>query len=189
MTPFENFEDESTYLTDRPVRTRGCDCPGCTQTGDFRAPKARDQLNDYYWFCIDHVREYNRQWDYFAGMSENDIETHIRKASVWDRPSWPFSGARVAEHNIREEVMREFFSDDKTETPPAPPMPKSERDALIMLELTPPVAFAAIKAQYRILVKRHHPDANGGSADSEEKFKNINQAFAVLKQLYGTDEG
>jgi len=183
------FEDSYFEFSDRPVKLRGCDCPGCSQPGDYRAPKNRDQLDQYFWFCLDHVRDYNRQWDYFAGMSVNDIETHVRKAAVWERPSWPIGGGwRAREQNIRDEVMREFFSEAADAPPPTQPMPKVERDALLLLELTPPVSFAAIKAQYRILVKRHHPDANGGSPESEERFKNINQAFTVLKHIYGTDE-
>ncbi len=182
------FEDSYFEFSDRPVKQRGCDCPGCAQTGDYRAPKNRDQLTDYYWFCLDHVRDYNRQWDYFAGMSVDAIEAHIRKASVWERPSWPLGGGRVREQDIRDTVMREFFNDGMKEEAAAPAMPKAERDALVALDLAPPVTFAAIKAQYRLLVKRHHPDANGGSFESEEKFKNINQAFTVLKRLYGVEE-
>ncbi len=182
------FEDSSFVLSDRPVTLRGCDCPGCNQPGDFRAPKSRDQLDHYYWFCLDHVRDYNRQWDYFAGMSMHDIETHVRKASVWERPSWPISGMRAREQSIRDAVMRDFFSDGPEAPPPTQAMPKVERDALVALELVPPVSFTAIKTQYRIMVKRHHPDANAGSPESEEKFKNLNQAFTVLKEIYGTEE-
>lgn len=191
MPPFENsfLKESDIFLTDRPVKLRGCDCPGCGQAGDYRAPKSRDHLTDYYWFCLDHVRDYNKQWDYFAGMSVDDIEHHVRKATVWERPTWPLGGMRAREQQIRDTVMNEFFSDGTDAPPPPQPMPKNERDALAVLELTPPITFAAIKAQYRLLVKRHHPDANGGSAVSEEKFKNINQAFTTLKELYGEQEG
>jgi len=182
------FEDSLFATSDRPVKQRSCDCPGCMGTGDYRAPQSRDHLTDYYWFCLDHVREYNKQWDYFAGMSQDDIEAHVRKSGVWDRPSWPLGSWRLREQNIRDEVMREFFSEETAKEQSSPAMPKAERDALLILELTPPATFTAIKAQYRLLVKRHHPDANSGSPESEETFKNINQAFTVLKHIYGTDE-
>ena len=64
-------------------------------------------------------------------------------------------------------------------------MPKAEREALAALELKPPVDFAAIKAQYRVMVKRYHPDLHQGSGEAEEKFKGINQAFTMLRQIYG----
>jgi len=181
------FDDRYFETLDRPVRTRACDCPGCDGIGDYRAPKTR-ALTDYYFFCLDHVRAYNAAWDYFAGMTGTEIETHVRAATVWERPSWPMGEWRVREKNLREEVMRAFFSDATADMPPAPPMPQAEREALAVLELIPPVAFTAIKAQYRVLVKRHHPDANGGSIDAGEKFKSINQAFAVLRKIYDVDD-
>lgn len=180
MTSFENSWPD---YDDRPVPLRACDCPGCAQIGEYRAPKNRD-LTEHYWFCLDHVRDYNKRWDYFAGMSADEIEAQIRKATVWERPSWPIGNWRTREQNLREEVMREFFDGGDSETFHPPPMPLAEREALEALELTPPVTFAAIKMQYRALVKVHHPDANGGSREAEEKFKSINQAFTVLKRIY-----
>jgi hypothetical protein len=67
---------------------RGCDHPGCAAGGDFRAPKSRLDLNHYYWFCLEHVRTYNSAWNYYAGMSEPEIEAEIRRDTVWQRPSW-----------------------------------------------------------------------------------------------------
>ena len=187
MKPFRHLAFE-----DRPVRVRGCDSPGCNQPGDFRAPRRRD-APEYYWFCLPHVREYNSNWDYFAGMSPADIEAHIRRSTVGDRPSWPLGEWRQHEQSIRDKAMHEFFGDGFTranEAPPAsPPMSSAERDALAVLELVPPVDLTAIKAQYRLLVKRHHPDANGGSHVAEERFKSITLAFAALREIYEEGEG
>jgi hypothetical protein len=180
------YPDTIFETLDRPVKTRACDCPGCIEPADYRAPKTR-ALTDYYWFCLAHVREYNAAWDYFAGMSGADIETHVRAAMVWDRPSWPMGPQRERERQMRENIFREFFADGPV-ADKAPPMPKAERDALNALELTPPVDFMAIKAQYRVLVKRHHPDLHNGSRDAEEKFKNINLAFTTLRRIYETDD-
>jgi hypothetical protein len=183
MPPFENV----TY-DDRPVRVRSCNSPGCVNAGDYRAPRNRE-LTDYYWFCLDHVREYNRSWDFFAGMNPGQVEAYNRSATVWERPSWPMGEWRQREQELRDAVQREFFGETpRGPTPSGPPMSKAEQDAMVMLELSPPVSFIDIKAQYRVLVKKHHPDANGGSRDAEERFKNINQAFAVLRQIYDSDE-
>src|SRR5271169_3382390 len=67
---------------------RVCDHPACEAGGDFRAPKSRLELRDYYWFCLDHVRAYNAAWNYYAGMSDTEIEAEIRSDTVWQRPSW-----------------------------------------------------------------------------------------------------
>lgn len=174
------------YGLDRPVLVRGCDCPGCSAPGDFRAPRDRT-LSSYYFFCLEHVRDYNSRWDYFSGMTGGEIEGYIRGVATWERPTWPL-GQAAREQQMRDAVMQEFFADEATApVSPSPSIPKVARDALAQLELAPPVDFVAIKAQYRTLVKRHHPDANGGSREAEEKFKTINQAFAVLKEFFGED--
>lgn len=182
----QSYDDRYFETLDRPVKTRGCDCPGCGETGDYRAPKNR-ALSDYYFFCLNHVRVYNAAWDYFAGMTGADIENHIRNATVWERPTWPMGEWRKREQELRDKVMREFFSEADMD-PPAPAMPQVERDALAVLELNPPVTFAVIKTQYRALVKRYHPDLHGGSVEASEKFKGINQAFAVLRGIHGSED-
>jgi len=188
MAAFIAFSVET---SDRPVRLRNCDCAGCGQPGDFRAPKSRDRLMDYFWFCLDHVRDYNRHWDYFAGMSMREIETYVRSATVWDRPSWPLGqagNAGASEQKLRDKAMDEFFAEGVApppSSPASPVLPKAERDALTALELAPPTDLTAIKTRYRLMVKRYHPDLHGGSRAAEEKFKSINQAFTLLRQIYG----
>ncbi len=66
-----------------------CDIPGCTEAGAFRAPKSRSQLNDYHWFCLDHVRAYNAGWDFYKGMSPAEVEAQLRADTAWQRPTWP----------------------------------------------------------------------------------------------------
>ncbi|MBI1273731.1 MAG: DnaJ domain-containing protein [Alphaproteobacteria bacterium] len=194
-------KDAALYGLDRPVKLKACDCPGCSEAGLYRAPKSRAQLNDYYWFCLIHARQYNESWDYFAGMSETEIEEHIRFDTCWQRGTAPPAGARpaggwrAAEDNLRANVKREFFAEDDDTFASAfsPREPRSKGDelpatiaaALTVLELKAPVTLDTIKAQYKVLVKKHHPDTNGGSKQAEEKFKVINQAFAVLKTSYG----
>lgn len=174
------------YGLDRPVRLRSCDAPGCEQPGDHRAPRDRT-LSSYFFFCLDHVREYNRNWDYFSGMSGGEIESYIRDATTWERPSWPLGQWHMHEQKVRDDIARDFFGEDMATPPPPSLMPKAARDALQELELKPPVDFAAVKIQYRALVKQHHPDANGGSRAAEERFKSINQAFTVLKEFFGEE--
>jgi hypothetical protein len=186
------FNDTYFETSDRPVRLRLCDHPACGQAGDYRAPKSRDRLNDYYFFCLDHVRDYNKAWDYFAGLSPEEVESYTRDATVWERPSWPLGQWGINERQLRDKAMRDIFGDapsTEEQAKTTAPMSLAEREALMVLEITPPVDFAAIKAQYRVLVKKHHPDLHGGDRDIEEKFKNINQAFSTLRRIYETDAG
>jgi DnaJ-domain-containing protein 1 len=159
-----------------------CEAPGCRLAGEYRAPLARDRLNEYRWFCLEHVREYNKKWDYFAGLDADAIEQHIRADTTWRRPVWPLGGRRTKIHDPFG------FSDEAgLDQKPAPKMDGSEqltpaeRDALTVLELSWPLTQAEVKSRYKDLVKRHHPDANGGSREAEEKFKEINAAYSTLR--------
>src|ERR1700744_4955652 len=142
------FNDSYFETSDRPVRLRLCDHPACGQAGGYRAPKSRDKLNDYFFFCLDHVREYNKAWDFFAGLSPEEVEDYTRDATVWERPSWPLGQWGSAERALRDKAMRHIFGDapkGEEKATPAPPMQTAEREALAMLELVPPIDFSAIK--------------------------------------------
>jgi hypothetical protein len=180
------FNDTYFETSDRPVRLRLCDHPDCGQPGDYRAPKGRDRLNDYYFFCLNHVREYNKAWDYFEGLSPEEVEAYVRDATVWERPSWPLGQWGVCERKLRDKAMRYIFGEPNEEEPQnaVTPHPLAEREALAVLELVPPVDFAVIKGQYRALVKIHHPDVRGAGRKNEERFKDISLAFATLRKIY-----
>jgi hypothetical protein len=178
--------------SDSPVKLRLCDHPACGEKGDHRAPKSREHINDYYFFCLDHVRAYNKAWDFFAGLSPEDVEAYTRDATVWERPSWPIGQWGANERGLRDKAMRDIFGDSPGPTPEeniTVPMSLAEREALVVLELCPPITFIGIKSQYRALVKKYHPDLNNGDREAEEKFKNINQSFATLRKIYETDAG
>ena len=74
-----------------PAATPGrpCDSPGCAAEGAYRAPKSRSTLNEYHWFCLEHVRAYNASWDFYKGMSAGQIEAQTRADTGWQRPTWP----------------------------------------------------------------------------------------------------
>ncbi len=178
---------KNTYggTSDRPVPVRLCSYPSCGQAGNYPAPKSRDRLDEHYFFCLEHVRAYNKAWDYFSGLSTNEIEAYIRRATVWERPSWPLAGSMQDQH-IRRKALHDIFEGPRParQAEKSPPLPSAERDALAVLELSFPVDFAAIKGQYRALVKKHHPDVHGGDPEHEEKFKTINRAFATLRRFF-----
>ena len=174
-----------------PVRRR-CEHEGCENAGEFRAPRGRDSLRTYYWFCLDHIREYNKAWNYYAGMSREEVEHHVREDIVGWRPTWPvglrgrfgrggrfydpfgfFKGGEAdAEAENAESLANEYAPDTK------------EGKALAQLNLRPPITFSAIKSRYKELVKRHHPDANNGDKGAEEKLKIINEAYGILKRFF-----
>ncbi|HXE17622.1 MAG TPA: J domain-containing protein [Stellaceae bacterium] len=168
-----------------PPLARACDHPGCAGAGEFRAPRSRDTLNEYYWFCLDHVRSYNASWNYYAGMSETEIEAELRKDMVGHRPSWKF-GHRVAwrfADGVKDFGLFDFEEEAVSVKRRARPQTPQEK-ALEIFDLALPLNVATLKRRYKELVKLHHPDANGGDKAAEERLKIINQAYATLKASY-----
>jgi hypothetical protein len=163
--------------TDRP-----CEVPGCPNQGEFKAPKSRNELNQYRWFCLDHVRAYNAAWDYYKGMTPGQIEQEMRASTTWGRPTWPLGRLGGAPELRVDDVLGMFAADRKRATPPpvdaAPPELKG---ALATLNLAWPVTREQAKARWRELVKIFHPDANGGSAEAEARVKQINEAYSTLR--------
>ena len=169
------------------LHQRVCETPGCRLQGEYRAPRARDKLDEYRWFCLDHIREYNKKWDYFAGLDADQIEAHIRADTTWRRPVWPLGARRNG--NPYAHLKDPFgLADDAGLGEKPPPkydgseqLTPAERNALDVLELSWPLTRAVVKSRYQELVKLHHPDANGGAREAEEKFKEINAAYSTLR--------
>jgi hypothetical protein len=167
---------------------RACDHPGCAAAGDFRAPRSRASLGAYFWFCLDHVRAYNAAWNYYAGMSEAEIEAEIRHDTTWQRPSWPFGSRYSAMRGPHFHDGFGFFGEGG-EAAAGPDAAKArplsaQEAALQIFGIEPPFTLVRLKARYKELVKAHHPDAHGGDKAAEEKLKAINQAYATLKSSY-----
>lgn len=176
--------------TDPKAPTRGCEAPGCAAAGEFRAPKDRS-LREYLWFCLEHVREYNKGWDFYRGMGPNDIESAIRSDTGWQRPTWPLGrlgGMRLDPERVADplNILRDTALHEKRRAEPRREAPPELRAALGLLELEWPLDSATLKARYKELAKRYHPDANGGDRSAEERLKDINRAYSLLRRRVGT---
>ena len=173
---------------------RPCEQAGCPNPGAFRAPRDRNRLNEYRWFCLDHVREYNRAWDYYKGMGPSEIEANLRADSGWQRPTWPlgrlggfnpFESEHVRDPlgMLRDTPPHKARTDRARDRAPRPDEPPGElRAALDVLDLSWPLDAAALRARYKELAKRFHPDANGGDRQAEERLKDINRAYSLLRR-------
>jgi DnaJ-domain-containing protein 1 len=183
------------HLFDAPppreqVTGKPCDHPGCGETGTYRAPKSRHHLesclNDWLWFCLPHIRAYNAQWNYYANMSEAEIERERRADMTWQRPTWALGDAKL--NTPFQDPFDLFTEPPNQRRPPSresfPPL-SAETKALNTLGLSYPFSEENLRKKYRELVKKHHPDANGGSPKSEEAIKRINEAYRLLKGFGG----
>lgn len=188
MRSSENIPPSAGPEEDSGVRL--CDRPDCNAEGLYRAPRSREALNSYYWFCLEHVREYNLAWDYFKDMGEESIEQIRRRDAVWQRPSWPFAGARKTPGGAPNGQFRDdfgFFTEETAETAASkgrfPPKSKQAK-ALAALNLSPNATLDEVKARYKSLAKELHPDRNGGDSEAEERLKIINLAYSDLKAAF-----
>ncbi len=162
--------------------------PGCKHKGEFKAPKHR-ALNEYYHFCAEHVREYNQAWNFFEGMSETEVQDHIVGAMYGHRPTWKYGvNGENPEDALKEKIWQTYnFTEEKPRKDYSTPridQSSAEFQALALMGLEPPITLAEIKTRYKELAKKFHPDLNQGCPKSEERLKQINMAYTVLKLAY-----
>lgn len=168
---------------------RPCDQAECRAAATTRAPKSRDLLGDHYWFCQAHAAEYNRTWNFFAGMTEAEIRARMAEDSATGgRPTWSIAqGGRNREAAASRGVFRDPFGIFGAGQPRAPAaaerrMGKLERGALADLDLDAAATDVAIRERYVELVKRCHPDANGGDRSTEHKLQRVIRAYKTLRK-------
>lgn len=162
-----------------------CDHELCTAAGEYRAPKSRDLHSGYYYFCIDHIRDYNKRWDYFKGMSPDEIMAHRISDITWRRPTYTFrdkriSYAHVIEHPLFDNPLGIIRHSKVSGAFPIPSRNTSEYKAIQVLGLEYPFSMDCLKKNYLKLVKTYHPDTNAGCKKSEDSLKKIISAYKIL---------
>lgn len=165
-----------------PEAAPACFAAGCAQPGMYKAPRSREALNDYCWFCLDHIRERNKEWDYFAGLDAAQIEHFMQDAAHGHRPTWTRESHMRHPMSRLQDALNEFFSAGPTLRRSRPDVPLNLRRALESLELEYPYSQASLKRQYRRKVKQTHPDLNKGDKEHEARFKEITAAYQLLAQ-------
>lgn len=179
------------YAEVRPLNpsARPCDIPSCPYVGEHRAPYSKQELDRYRWFCLTHVREYNANWDYFSGMAAMQIEDFMKDAMLGHRPTWKFNQQHLTTDTLEEALhamlhgTRRGAAEERKRRATFRSQSEEERRALAVLDLEGEVTLQQIKKQYKLLVKKHHPDVNKGDKRSEERFKRITKAYHTLMSL------
>ncbi len=176
-----------------------CEWAGCAHEATHRAPKGRAREREYWRFCLDHVREYNQSYNYFAGMSDDAVSRYQKDALTGHRPTWKmglhsrgpsrradaFTEARAPQDpfdlfaELGAGVAREHARASVEERP----VGNAQRKALDTLGLESSATAADIKSRFKALVKQHHPDANGGDKSCEDRLRDIIQAYNYLKSI------
>jgi DnaJ domain len=191
---------------DRRLRAQcpACEWPNCQAPATHRAPKGRLREREYWRFCLEHVREYNHAYNFFAGMSAEDIARYQKEAVIGHRPTWKMGmhggGAAARSHSSRRPseftsaddpfgLFREFggagdaWRGTQRRVAETRAVRNAERKALDALGLEADASAQDVKRAFKALVKRHHPDANGGDRSSEDRLREIIQAYTYLKSV------
>lgn len=177
-----------------------CEWAGCGNSATHRAPKGRNKEREYWRFCLEHVREYNQSYNYFAGMTDDAVARYQKDALTGHRPTWKMgSGGGAAPRRPDLRSFAEHFGQNdpfdlfaemgagetRAERPRAPKeerlLRNAQRQALETLGLETEASAADIKSRFKALVKQHHPDANGGDRSYEDRLRDIIQAYNYLK--------
>ncbi|WNJ91751.1 J domain-containing protein [Bosea sp. 685] len=173
-----------------------CDHAGCSRVGEFRAPQGRGREGKFFLFCMEHVKAYNATYNYFAGMDDEALAAYAKQEEIGHRPTWKLGvnskAARMAQRGRvagggEADVQDGFniFGSRRAQEAanPEPRVGVVARKALEALNLDITADSAAIKARYKELVKRFHPDANGGDRSREGTLQEILKAYQQLKTV------
>jgi len=172
-----------------------CEWPDCRRPATARAPKSRERLHEHYWFCQGHAAEYNKGWDFFAGMTDADVAAAQAARAVGERPTWEFKASRFSREAASFSNQARagtgkgyrdghglFGGKGAREAPQgARHLGRLEKRALIELDLEEDVDAGAIRVRYLDLVKRCHPDTNGGDRSTEDKLQRVIKAYKILR--------
>ena len=169
--------------------TRMCDAPDCIRAGTCRVSKSPNNLGEFFWYCPAHARVHNENWDYFKGMDEGQQQRFREEAMFGHRPTWPL-GKRAAKARMGQaplggvhdsHAVFDGDSDAQTVRRPERHLTRLQIMAFDQMQLPHNATLIEIKARYKELVKRYHPDANGGDRGAEERLKQVIKAYGVIK--------
>ncbi len=171
--------------------SRDCDFAGCGRPGEHRAPRSPERLDEYYWFCKDHAREYNLKWNYFQGKTDAEFAAFLAADRIWGRATQPFGrkpdeGRAWSRLGISDPAG--LLGEKATQNPgrqtatATRKLPATERKALEILDARDTWTRTEIRKQYKSLVKDLHPDMNGGDRKDEERLQEVVWAWDQIKE-------
>jgi len=162
-----------------------CEWENCKLSGKFKAPLEKDNSKNYQWFCEKHIKEFNKNWNYFEGMSQNQFESFLKSDVTWHRPTQEFGSAdnffNILWNNALGDEFHFFKDEKKFNHLNGRKLNDKDKDALRIMELEFSTSWEEIQKKFKTLVKKFHPDKNAGSKKFEDKLKKITMAYSHLK--------
>ena len=163
-----------------------CQWNKCRNVGKYRAPTERDNIKNFKWLCEKHIVLFNKNWNYFEGMSENEIQKFIKSDLTWHRPTQKFGAAdnffNILWNNALNDKFN-FFNENNSTNKKINGLSEKDKDALKIMELELSADWLAIQKKFKTLVKKFHPDRNSGNKQFEDKLKKVTLAYSHLKLI------
>ena len=161
-----------------------CQWNKCRNAGKYRAPSERDNIKNFKWLCEKHIVLFNKNWNYFEGMSENEIQKFIKSDLTWHRPTQKFGAAdnffNILWNNALNDKFN-FFNENNSINKKINGLSEKDKDALKIMELELSADWLTIQKKFKTLVKKFHPDKHAGNKQHEDKLKKITLAYSHLK--------
>ena len=163
-----------------------CEWKNCKESGKFKAPLEKDNSRNYKWLCEEHIKSFNKNWNYFEGMSQKEIENFVKSDLTWHRPTQKFGSSdnffNILWNNALSDKFN-FFKEDKIfNSSDNKKLSEKDKDAFRIMELELNTDWLIIQKKFKTLVKKFHPDRNAGNKQFEDKLKKITLAYSHLKQ-------
>jgi len=164
-----------------------CEWEKCKEVGKYKAPTEKDNSKNFRWLCEDHIKLFNRNWNYFEGMSQNEIEFFLKSDETWHRPTSKFGSQEnffnILWNNALSDKFNIFKDNGYVKNYKKKQLTEKDKDAFIIMGLEYSADWSIIQKKFKILVKKFHPDKHSGNKHYEDKLKKITLAYSHLKVI------
>ena len=164
-----------------------CEWDKCKEVGDFKAPIEKDNSKKFRWFCREHIKLFNKNWNYFEGMTQYEIENFLKSDITWHRPTQEFGSSdnffNILWNNTLDDKFKIYQEDKLFDLRKRKKLSEKDRDAFKIMELESNADWVMIQKRFKTLVKKFHPDKNSGNKKYEDKLKKITLAYSHLKMI------
>tara|TARA_B100000029_G_scaffold316046_1_gene308422 strand:+ start:963 stop:1481 length:519 start_codon:yes stop_codon:yes gene_type:complete len=164
-----------------------CEWENCRESGKFKAPVEKDNSKNYKWLCENHIKLFNKSWNYFEGMSQKEIESFLKSDLTWHRPTQEFGSSdnffNILWNHALSDKFNFFQKDEKINNLKNRQLSQKDKDAFTIMELELNADWSSVQKKFKTLVKKFHPDRNSGNKEFEDKLKKITLAYSHLKLI------
>ena len=164
-----------------------CEWKNCKESGKFKAPLEKDNSRNHKWLCEEHIKSFNKNWNYFEGMSQKEIENFVKSDLTWHRPTQQFGSSdnffNILWNNALSDKFNLFKEDKIFNSSDNKKLSEKDKDAFRIMDLEFSADWTTIQKKFKILVKKFHPDKHYGNKQYEDKLKKITLAYSHLKMI------